>query len=201
MKKKIADPLPFIFALFIFSCKQDSPITNTVSNNTVAIVSDTNTKPSSASNMKLWAEQVESSINLSVPDDWSPEDWNNIFRNIDHKAIYADIIDAVVSGKQKAYNFFTDATFTPDQIKAILNKKVTVINKEAVINNAENKISHENIGPNTISLIRVREKIYFDKDNFKLERKPTTLILYVNHYSEDGTFIGYQPLFYVRLNN
>ncbi|MBL7893077.1 MAG: hypothetical protein JNL63_10630 [Bacteroidia bacterium] len=186
----------------LFSCKEESkPETAAINTNptTTTIITDTATP--APPNMKQWAEQVESSINLSVPEDWAPEDWNNVFRNIDHKSIYADVIDAVLSGKQTAFNFFTNAAFTLDQVKAILEKKVTVLNKDSLAKNAETRIIYENIGPNTISLMRVREKVWFDKDNFKLERKPTALILYVNHYSEDGTFVGYQPLFYVKLNN
>lgn len=196
MKQTIISILAYSMISMLFSCKQEN---NTNTNSTIAATED-NSSPAPA-NMKQWAEQVESSINLTVPEDWAPEDWNNIFRNIDRKSIYADVIDAVLSGKQTAFNFFTNAAFTLDQVKAILEKKVTVLNKDSLAKNAETRIIYENIGPNTISLMRVREKVWFDKDNFKLERKPTALILYVNHYSEDGTFVGYQPLFYVKLNN
>lgn len=201
MRKIFIPAVLFFSAVLLFSCKQENSsntnaTTNKDTSTTPLAATDTGSPaPASApANMKQWAEQVESSINLTVPEDWSPEDWNNIFRKVDRKAIYADVIDAVVSGKQTAYNFFTDAALTMDQVKSILDKKVTV-------KNAENKISLESVSPNTISLMRVREKVFFDKDNFKLERKPTSLILYVSHYSEDGTFVGYQPLFYVKLNN
>lgn len=196
MKQTIISILAYSMISMLFSCKQEN---NTNTNSTIAATED-NSSPAPA-NMKQWAEQVESSINLTVPEDWAPEDWNNIFRNIDRKSIYADVIDAVLSGKQKAYNFFTDSSLTLDQVKSILDKKVTVLNLDSIAHNAENKVSHEDVGPNTISLMRVREKVYFDKENFKLERKPTALILYVNHYSEDGSFVGYKPLFYVKLNS
>lgn len=200
MKQTIITILAFSMISLLFSCKEEGQTeTAATSTTTTAITPDTTT--AAPPNMKQWAEQVESSINLSVPEDWAPEDWNNIFRNIDHKSIYTDVIDAVLSGKQTAFNFFSNAALTLDQVKAILEKKVTVLNKDSLSKNAETKIIYENIGPNTISLMRVREKVWFDKDNFKLERKPTALILYVNHYSEDGTFVGYQPLFYVKLNN
>ena len=164
---------PFIAFAFIaftyISCDQENKSASTSSAPSTTTTVNTN-------GLEVWAEQIESNINLTVPDDWAPEDWHAIFKP-DRKKIYQDISEAVLSGKQKAYNFFTDSVYSIEQIKTIINI------------------------PDTISLIRIREKVYFDKENFKLQRVPNTLALYVSHHSDDGTFVGYKPLFYVKLNN
>lgn len=185
----------FVGIFLITSCKQES--TQVASDDKNRTTESFDTLASS----NLWAEQVESSINLTVPDDWSPEDWNNIFKKVDRKKIYKDVVDAVLSGKQIAYNFFTDSILRVDQVKAKLHKTKTFMLIDTVTNKTEQKNISINIGPEHISLMRIREKIYFNKETFKLTRIPTALILYINHHSEDGTFVGYEPLFYVKLNN
>jgi hypothetical protein len=159
--------------LMVFSCRQEPG-----SQNPEKTISIQTPKDSLPPTKELWADQVESSTNLSLPEDWTKEDFNSIYKNINRSTIYNDIIDAVLSGKQKAYNFFNDSAYSIEQVKAILGKP----NRTA----------------NDLSLFRVREKVYFDKENFKLERVPNSLILYVNHVA-DGAFHGYEPLFYVKI--
>jgi hypothetical protein len=198
MKKKLIAIATITVVFSMSSCKQENipkEENTTKQENTAGTVEEnkTNTTTTSSGNKELWAEQVESSIALTVPDDWAPEDWNTIFKKVDRKAIYNDVIDAVLNGKQKAYNFFNDSAYTVDQVKSILNKPERQKNQDKIV---ENKT-----GPDNISVMRVREKVYFDKEKFKLGTIPTALILYINHYSEDGSFVGYKPLFYVKLNN
>jgi len=185
MKKIIVLPLLIVLLSLVISCKNENTAPNQSQNQvrpdslkpSTETSAGTTTAPENAT-AGLWAEQVESGINLTVPEDWTPEDFNNVYKNINRKAIYADIVDAVLSGKQKAYNFFSDSVLRPDELKAILAKP--------------------NHGPGDISLIRIREKLAFDKESFRLQSTPNTLILYVNHLS-NGEFHGYEPLFYVHI--
>jgi len=169
MKAKISIVLISIGILFYCSCKQDTPSTNP---------EPTSTSSQTPDNKALWAEQVESSMNLLTPEGWTKDDFNMIFKGIDRKKIFQDITGEVLSGRRKSYDFFNDSALTIEQAKAIIEKP----------------------GNSNISLVRVREKVYFDKENFRLEREPNTLILYTSHYGEDSTFRGFSPLFYVKLN-
>ena len=195
--KKIALALS-LGLLGLYSCKQ----TNEPSANNKPISVDSAVSGNENSSGKdLWAEQVESSTNLTVPDDWAPEDWNTVFKKIDRKSIYADIIDAVLSGKQPAYNFFSNSAYSVEEVKSLLHKTDSVYEENPATHKAERKIKKTDIGPENISLFRVREKVFFDKEKFKLIRVPSVLILYTNYYTDDGTFRGFKPLFYVKLNN
>ena len=138
----------------------------------------------SSSNYELWAEQVESTTDVVKPDGWSEQDWNSVTKNIDREKIFISITQAALSGKQQAYNYITDSALTVEQVKSSLVLSET-----------------SNVGAKDISHIRVKEKLYFDAENFKLLKQPTALSLFVNSYAEDGSIRGYKPLFYVKLKN
>ncbi len=188
MKKNANFLLVFSFLAAFLACKNENPVQSNANSGpsegkpTAAANPAEAESPAgsanSAGSVRLWADQVESGINLTVPEDWTPEDFNTIYKNINRKAIYSDIVDAVLTGKQKAYDFFNDSVLTLDNVKSILAKP--------------------NHGANDISLIRIREKLSFDKENFKLQTEPNCLILYVNHLS-NGELHGYEPLFYVHI--
>lgn len=201
MKHKLLITIAVIFLLNSTSCKEETKpnVEVTSAENTQSTVS-TSTDSIAPANMNLWAEQVESSISLMPPEDWAPEDWNTIFKQVDRKTIYNDVVDAVLTGKQKAYNFFTDSAYTVEQVKEILVKHKLLSTQNPATKEVETKEVEIHIGPDHLSLIRVREKVYFDKEKFKIIRKPTALILYINHHSDDGEFRGYQALFYVKIS-
>jgi len=149
----------------------------------------------------VWAEQVESSVMLTIPSDSSYAGWNEVFKKVDQKKIYSDIFDAVLSGKQKAYNFFTDSVLTLSELKAMMCKTDSTEAEDLETGKMFPTVIIDSLTYDKISLMRIREKVYFDKVNFKIIRKPSALILYKDCFSEDGTYKGYKPLFYVKLNN
>ncbi len=141
---------------------------------------ENNTSPSSGSaTTDAWAEQVESNTALMKPDSWADEDWKKVNKNVAKEKIFSTIINAVTSGKQKAYDFFTDSAYTVDEVKARL----------------------ENIKAENISAIRTRETWNFDNEKFRLEKQVKSICLFIPKISEEGEYIGDKALFYVKLNN
>jgi hypothetical protein len=129
----------------------------------------------------VWAEQVESNTELIKPEGWTEEDWSARFKSLDKKIMLNTILDAVRSGKQKAYDFFTEAEYRITAVDSLLKEL--------------------NVTPESISLIKVREKLFFDKDKFSLHKQATRMTLCIHKFRADSTVMGDQPLFYVKLNN
>ncbi|MBA3706967.1 MAG: hypothetical protein H0W84_14020 [Bacteroidetes bacterium] len=128
-------------------------------------------------NQDIWAEQIEANTSLVKPDGWADEDWQAVNKNVDQQKIFNTIADAVISGEQTAYDFFTDSTYTLEEAKARL----------------------ENI--KSISSVRTRETWNFDKKKFKLEKKVTRICLFIPKLNEAGEYLGDKALFYVKSNN
>ena len=142
------------------------------------------TNSNDSANKELWAEQLESAANITKPEGWSDQDWNSVTKNVDREKIFNTIVESVLSGKQQAYDYITDSAITVEQVKSMLLADAKT-----------------NITAGDISLIKVREKWYFDKEKFKLEKQANALSLFVNSYAGDGSVRGYKALFYVKLNN
>lgn len=149
----------------LLSCKQEN---NSAEN-----------KSASTSDQNVWAEQIEANTSLVKPEGWAEEDWKAVNKNVDHQKIFNTLAEAVTSGKQKAYDFFTDSLYTTEQIKERLST-ITAAN---------------------ISAIRTRETWSFDKENFKLEKKVSRIYLFTQKLDENGEYLGDKALFYVKLND
>jgi hypothetical protein len=152
-------------ATILLSCKQEN---NSAEN-----------KTASSSDQNVWAEQIEANTSLVKPEGWAEEDWKAVNKNVDHQKIFNTLAEAVTSGKQKAYDFFTDSLYTTEQIKERLST-ITAAN---------------------ISAIRTRETWNFDKENFKLEKKVSRIYLFTQKLDENGEYLGDKALFYVKLND
>ncbi|MGQ0829135.1 MAG: hypothetical protein ACT4ON_12165 [Bacteroidota bacterium] len=162
MKKIIF--LNLFIVLILSSCKPES---KPVENNPIA---DAN----------IWAEQIEANTSLVKPEGWAEEDWKAVNKNVDQEKIFNTIVNAVISGKAKAYDFFTDSVFTVDQVKERLGSDIKAGN---------------------ISSIRTREKWNFNEDDFKLEKQVTRIYLFTPKLDENGDILGDKALFYVKLDN
>jgi hypothetical protein len=153
-------------SLFLTSCKQQS------TNNTA------------------WAECVESKTVMCKPEGWDDEYWNSVNKNVDRNKIFNTIIDAVLSGKQKAYNILTDKVIPIDEVKEILNNVKVVEAGQP----ASTKINADDL-----SMIRMREKWSFDEKEFRMEKHVTRIDLLLKKVDETGAYIGDKALFYVKL--
>ncbi len=155
------------------SCKQEN---STIENKTV--VSQDSTKV-------VWAELVESKTILIKPESWEDDYWNSVNKNMDKNKLFNTMVDAVLSGKKQAYDLFTDSLLTIEQVKE----------KLANNGNAGKKINAEDL-----SMIRMREKWFFDDAKFKLEKQVTRIDLLLKKLDETGEYVGDKALFYVNLN-
>ena len=168
MKKLIYSFLAISLIWLLSACNQEN---KSLENKPITSVGSTN--------KDVWAEQLESNTSIMRPEGWADEDWKAVNKNVDQQKIFNTIADAVTSGNQKAYDFFTDSVFTVDQAKERL----------------------QNIKPENISAIRTRESWNFDKENFKLEKQVTRICLFTPKLGDNGEYMGDKALFYVKLNN
>ncbi|MES2139313.1 MAG: hypothetical protein V4511_06365 [Bacteroidota bacterium] len=145
---------------------------------------------SSDSTKDLWAELVESKTILVKPESWEEEYWNSVNKNMDKNKIFNTVVDAVLSGKKQAYNLFTDSLFTIDEVKAMVEQNGSVSTGDSEL---------KKISADDLSMIRMREKWMFDKENFKLEKQVTRIDLLFKKLDETGEYIGDKPLFYINL--
>ncbi len=142
-------------------------------------------------NNVVWAELVESKTVLLKPEGWDEEYWNSVNKNVDHQKIFNTIVDAVLSGKQKAFNILTDQVLTIDEVKEVLNNVQLV---------ESGKAASKKINADDLSMIRMREKWSFNEKEFRLDKHVTRIDLLLKKLDETGVYIGDKALFYVNLN-
>ena len=152
---------------------------------------DTKKETESSVNSNLWAEVIESKTNFVKPQGWDDEYWNSVNKGINKDALFNTIVDAVLSGKKEAYNIFTDSILSIDEVKEIV---------KTTVQDTVNKYNESKVGPNDLSLIRMREKWTFDKEKFRLEKKVTRIDLTYKKLDLSGEYVGDKALFYVYLD-
>jgi hypothetical protein len=178
MKKAFLGIVTICLICFWMSCKRD--------NNTGSEIS------ADSPEKEQWAELVESSTSLVKPEGWDEEYWVSVNKNMDKTKLFNSIVSAVISGKTKAYDIFTDSLLTVDEVKAMVT--LDPANK-ASEDPRTTKVSGEDL-----SLIRMREKWIFNKEKFHLEKHVSRIDLIYKKLDENGEYIGDKPLFYVYLN-
>ncbi len=181
MKKNILTITISGLICFLICCKQEN---NKESESTVSI--DTTKK-------EVWAELVETNTMLVKPEGWDDEYWKSVHKNMDCQQLFNTILKAVLTGKKKAYDIFTDSVLTIDEVKEMVNTGQTV--------SANKDTQAPTISADDLSLIRMREKWIFDKEKFSLEKQVSRIDLIYKKLDENGEYIGDKPLFYVHLNN
>ena len=176
--KKIFFSVLLISIVWLFtSCNQENSALKDKSNLEVDL-----------SKKEVWAELVESKTPMIKQDGFDDEYWATVSKKVDKQKIFNTIVDAVLSGKKQAYDILTDSVLKIDEVVAILSQSKNT-NPEA------KKISAENL-----SMIRIREKWFFDTEKFKLEKQVTRIDLLLKNVSQEtGEYIGDKPLFYVNL--
>ena len=143
-------------------------------------------------NNSVWAELVESKTVLIKPEGWDDEYWNSVNKNVDRQKIFNTVVDAVLSGKQKAYNILTDEVLTVEQVKEMLDN-VQLDNM--------GEMTSQKIKSEDLSTIRMREKWTFDESEFKMYKVVTRIDLLLKKLDQRGVHIGDKALFYVNLSD
>ena len=148
---------------------------------------------------ELWAERIESSASLTIPEGWTEEDWKSVTEGIDQEKIFNTVFESVLSGKQQAYDYISDSPITADQVK-----KMMITTGNRLISGPDStQVSEEyadTITAKDLSTVKCREKWYFDKEKFALKSEISSIALFTNVYSETGDLKGIKALFYVKLN-
>lgn len=167
MKNRFIFLLAIGFTVFIPSCKQES------------------------ANNVVWAEVVESKTLMCKPEGWDDEYWISVNKGLDRPKIFNTLVDAVLSGKQKAYNILTDQELTIDEVKEILKNMQL---------NASGVEESKKLTEADLSMIRMREKWSFNEKEFRLEKQVIRIDLLLKKLDEMGAYMGDKALFYVNLN-
>ena len=146
---------------------------------------------------ELWAEQVESATSLIKPEGWTDEDWKSVAKGINRDKICNTIVESVLSGKQQAYDYITDAPIPTEQVYWLINKVDSAQQEDPATHKMKTWAVKTTVNPTTV---KCREKWYFDKEKFTMKSEISTIALFTNVYSEEGDLRGVKALFYVKLN-
>jgi len=113
--------------------------------------------------------------NPNIEDVWRTE----CLENTNMKVMSEDIINAVMSGKLKAYDYFDKHLLSKDEVKEILKK-----------NGEKNKIGN----------IQFVEEWYWNKKQLQLQKKVKSLMFGYEIYDENKKVKGYRASFVVNLD-
>jgi len=151
---------------------------------------------------ELWAEQVESNTDIKKPEGWTDADWSVMNKGVDKEKIFNSIVEQVLAGKLKAYNYITDDSlgYSVEQVKSMINRTDSITSEDPVTGHKNISVQTVEVGADDIAQVRMKEKWLFDKDNMHLEKKVMSIAFFKSVFGEDGTVKGITPLFYVKLN-
>lgn len=147
---------------------------------------------------ELWAEQIESSADMIMPEGWTEQDWKAVTKNVNKEEIFNTIKEAVLNGRLEAFDYITDKIIPNDKIKHLFEPiKDTIYddNGNQVVTIKTKEIQ------GAISQIRMREKWMFDKEKMKIEKQVTSIAFFIAGYDEQGFIKGQRALFYVKLDH
>jgi hypothetical protein len=189
-------------AVILFSCNEKPS-----EENTTAAAKDTASKSSTLAvnvpeGTELWAEQVQSTTEISRPTDWEEKDWNDIYKNIDKERIFNSIKEGVMKGELKAYNYFDESqVYTPKDIDGILNFTSVIENYNQETGELKTRNVEQHLAAKDISVVKVKEKWLYDPKSYTMYKVVTDIGFFVNSYTGDSIVRGTKPLFYVKLGN
>jgi len=113
--------------------------------------------------------------NPNIEDEWRTE----CLENTNVKVMSEDIINAVMSGKLKAYDYFDKNLLSTDEVKVILKQ-----------NGQKGKIGN----------IQFIEEWYWNKKELQLQKKVKSLMFGYEIYDENNKVRGYRASFVVNLD-
>lgn len=114
--------------------------------------------------------------NIDPGDVWAEE----CLRYLDRKMLIDSIFSSVYTGRLKAYDLFSNNELSIKEIRTL--EQADWYSREA------------------IGKIQFSEIWYFDASNTVFKKKPLSLVLGLEQFSESGEFKGYKPVFKVFLN-
>ena len=126
-----------------------------------------------------------------------PEEDETWLGKIDQKMLVDAIFDAIYEGRVTPYDFITDDPMTIEDVKAIESSIDTIYIEHFETGEIEMKVVEDRLRRDEITKVFFKEDWYFDKVNFKMEKKVIGISFAVESYDIKGNMRGYEPLFIV----
>lgn len=168
------------------------PITIMVSCNQEPAPAEEGTGEQSHLSGTLIAEGFRSEALIIFPEE--DEIW---LGKIDQKMLVDAIFDAIYEGRVTPYDFITDDPLTVEDVKAIESSIDTIYIEDFETGEMEMKVVENELRRDEITKVFFKEDWYFDKVNFKMEKKVIGISLAIENYDKNGNLRGYQPLFII----
>lgn len=168
------------------------PVTIMVSCNQEPVPVGEGTGEQSLSSGTLIAEGLRSEALIVFPEE--DETW---LGKIDQKKLVDAIYDAIYEGRVTPYDFITDDPLTIEDVKAIESSIDTIYIEDFETDEIEMKVVEDELRRDEITKVFFKEDWYFDKVNFKMEKKVIGIALAIENYDKNGNLRGYEPLFIV----
>lgn len=116
---------------------------------------------------------------------------------IDQKILVDIIFNAIYEGRVIPYDFITDDPLTIEDVKAIESSIDTLYIEDFETGEMEMKVVEDELRRDEITKVFFKEDWYFDKVNFKMEKKVIGISLAIENYDKKGNLRGYEPLFII----
>ena len=126
-----------------------------------------------------------------------PEEDERWLGKIDQKMLVDVIFDAIYEGRVTPYDFITDDPMTIEDVKAIESSIDTIYIEHFETGEIEMKVVEDRLRRDEITKVFFKEDWYFDKVNFKMEKKVIGISLAIENYDQNGNFRSYEPLFII----
>ena len=160
------------------------------------------TNNTDTSKKEVWAEEVHSLTWFK--DDSKPtndQHWNTWSKSIDKNKIIKTLLDAVITGKAKTYDAFTDSLIDPQEAKTMINRVDTLMKEDITTGKMIAEAVKTEVAPADIIYIAFMEDWQFDAEKFSLTKKVSKVCLFTQSFIGNEPEPVYKPLFWIKFNN
>ncbi len=146
-------------------------------------------------------ERIQYPVFVKSPYTEETDWWRENMEGRDREKFVNILLDAVLSGKVKAYDYITDALLTKNQIDGIYNRSDTLMltRTDPPFNEYDTVITAK-LDRQLIHRITFLEEWSFDEKNFKMEKKVVGIAPAITTYGDSTEILGYKPLFWIYLD-
>lgn len=120
----------------------------------------------------------------------------NYMGHFDHKGFIEDVFQAIFDGNIQAYDFL-DNPMSIEDVKYIYSHQEAAEVEDIETGAIDSIMIEESLNPDDVVKIFTTEDWYFDKKNFKIEKKVVSITFTTLKFDLDGEPIGFEILFKV----
>lgn len=144
---------------------------------------------------KVWSKTMISSVDIEKTyfEDPNDEDFSEF------SALFREVVQGVYDGDLQAYEYWSGTPISADSAKRMMNRVDTVYVENPETQLLEKKAMESSIEDN-IPSIKIKEKWYLDKANWKIEKNVLAIAPRMPVFGTEGELRGYSPLFWVFLD-